>query len=305
MLLTQSQQLDKSTITPKIDFYYTDLQFVSQAATYKVYIAKLRNSQQFHTIRAFDTASEFVRGNFSLAATLFIQELLRLYSLHPELVFIHTFEISDEMKMAYATLTYSSLEDETNKKSIDPKDPKFLQKLIKDVTLDVEFMWKILKWRKILDTLGPEDIYFTKEKDAYFVGNWTKVIEKSTSAQDDQSVVTYPSATIQSITSQDIPEEINALGLIVLKINKIDCEEIQTLRAIKNLNSRTYDAAIRETLAEAFNNSELLKNLMPRMLSKDLQKLPSLEELRGNIKDAKVQPEEEKKLQINGKIYFY
>jgi len=31
------------------------------------------------------------------------------------------------------------------------------------------------------------------------------------------------------------------------------------------------------------------------MLSKDLQKLPNLEELRGNKKDPKVQPEEEEK----------
>ena len=73
-------------IPSKLKLTYTDFKLIQQTTTYRLYEAKLQNSDINHTIRVFDPTTEFVLANYDLAATCFIQELLRLQSMHPGVV---------------------------------------------------------------------------------------------------------------------------------------------------------------------------------------------------------------------------
>ena len=68
--------------------------------------------------------------------------------------------------MTCATLSYLPLSCQLGETEevINPKDSKVIQKLLSDALLDVEFLWKDLHLRKILDALGPENISFIKER---------------------------------------------------------------------------------------------------------------------------------------------
>lgn len=277
-------------MTPRLKLAYTNFGYVSTGTSYKLFKAQPYDSEEFHMIRVFDTSIKFAQENFNLAATLFIQELLHLCSLQPESVFINTFEICEEgHKMAYATRSCvslsSQLADETGKTSIDPKSPEFIQHFLRDVLRDIEFLWKSLHLRKIAETVEPDDVYFMKETNTYFLGNWAKILESSKSIDKGNMTTTttvYTTST-NSVTPQEMSEEINGLGLAVLKINSIDYSDILSLREMPNLTSTVFDAAIEAKISETFRDSKFLKNLLPKMLSKDPQKLPSLEELRGHV----------------------
>ena len=128
-----------------------------QAATYRLYEAKPRNSDMVHTIRVLDPTTEFVSANYDLAATLFIQELLRLQSMHPGVVLINSFEMSsNDRLMAYASLPYYplNLEPDLNQQNLIPKDPNTMVNLIKGVVSDVEFLWRDIQFRDFMKHLG-------------------------------------------------------------------------------------------------------------------------------------------------------
>jgi len=65
--------------------------------------------------------------------------------------------------MTCVTLSYLPLSCQLGETEevINPKDSKVIQKLL---LFDVEFLWKDLHLRKILDALGPENISFIKER---------------------------------------------------------------------------------------------------------------------------------------------
>jgi len=149
----------KFSIPPKLKFTYGDFKPISETSSYKVFEAKPRNSTQKHMIRILDNTKEFVNKNYDNVATLFIQELLRLQYVQPDSILINTFEISENGKqIAYATLPYVPLSfqlDDTQQ-VMNPKDPKVIDKLLKDVLSDIEFLWKDLQMRKIMDIWDQE-----------------------------------------------------------------------------------------------------------------------------------------------------
>ena len=175
--LSDNEESKEFNVPPKLKLAYTDFKSIQQTATYRLCEAKLRNSNIIHTIRILDPTTEFVSANFNLAATFFIQELLRLQSVHPEAVLINTFEISDNgRQMAYASLPYYPLDfqPDQNKENFFPKDPNTVENLIKEVVSDVEFLWKDIQFRDCMKHLGSESIYFMKDRNAFFLGNWAK-----------------------------------------------------------------------------------------------------------------------------------
>jgi len=238
-------------------------------------------------IRILDNTKEFVNKNYDNVATLFIQELLRLQYIQPDSILINTFEISENGKqIAYATLPYLPLSFplDDNQQVINPKDPKVIDKLLKDVLSDIEFLWKDLQMRKIMDILGPENICFMKEKDAHYLGNWAKILEYSASGTENLANTTTnlnQDLPEKQLTSQDLAAEIKALAYAVLKLNKQEYDDIEGLRAIRGLNSNVYDLAVSTKLSDIFKDSIPLQNQIAKMLSLDPQNLPSLEELKG------------------------
>jgi hypothetical protein len=70
-------------------------------------------------------------------------------------------------------------------------------------------------------------------------------------------------------------------------MKKVDIEELEFLLSSKKVKIPTYDAAIKSKVAEGFNDSQKLQNLVQRMLSLDPKNLPNLEEFK--IKEDKIQ----------------
>jgi len=284
----------KFSIPPKFKLTYADFKLIYETSSYKVFEAK---TQAKHMIRILDSKNEFVNKNYDSVASLFIQELLHLHYLQPDSVLIDTFEISENGKqIAYATLPYAplSLQIDETLQVMDPEDPKAIDKLLKDVLSDIEFLWGGLKMRKIMDTLGPENICFMKEKNAYFLGNWAKIFEKSTLGNEVLATTTILSQDqLQNkLTSQKLAEEIKALAFAVLKLKNIEYGEVKSLGATSSVDPTIYDFAVRTKLSKAFKDSEQFQNQFERMLSVNPQKLPSLEELKRIKNDPKVEKKE-------------
>ena len=273
-------------ILPKTKLLYEDFKLVAETSTYKVFNARARASREYHSIRVLDCTKDDTKANGAHAATLFIQELLWLQHRDPGSVFTNTFEISENgSQFACATLSYLPLSRQLDGTAeiINPKDFNTIEKLLSDVLSDVEFLWKDLQLRKILDTLGPENIYFIKEKERFFLGNWGKIYEKpQPTASNLSATSTYASETTKNkkVSAQDLAEEIQALAFAVLKMNKVNCDKLQDLLAAPILQIATYDFMMKSALKKSFPESEKLRGLIGRMLSLDFQNLPKLEELR-------------------------
>lgn len=276
----------KFTFPSKLEFAYKNFKPLAEAFSYRVFEAEARISHEKHVIRILDRTKEYVNKNYALAATLFVQELLRLQYRYPGSVLINTFEVSENGdQLACATLPYIPLGCQLgdNKGTINYSESKMIEKLLSDVLSDVEFLWKDLQVRKIMDVLGAENISFMQEKNAFFLVNWAKIYEDNASeAGNITRSTTYISEESQKkkLSSQDLAAELKGLVFAVLKMRKIDHTEVQSLLAMPDLKIKTYDSAVRFTLEESFSDSEKLRNLLGKMLSLDLRSLPSLEELR-------------------------
>ena len=193
MLPKSNEKEDKQfIIPPKTKLLYEDFKLVAETSTYRAFNARARASREWHTVRVLDCTKEYAKANNDHAATLFVQELLWLQQSYPGSVFTNTFEISGNgNQMACATLSYLPLSCQLSgtEEVINPKDSKVIEKLLSDVLRDVEFLWKDLHLRKILDALAPENISFIKEKGRFFLGNWAKIYEKAQSESSNLSAL--------------------------------------------------------------------------------------------------------------------
>ena len=210
------------------------------------------------------------------AATLFVQELLQLQCRYPGSVFTNTFEISENgHQMACATLSYLPLSCQMNgtEDIINPKDLKTIEKLVSDVLSDVGFLWKDLEARNIVAALCPENIAFIKDKGRFFLGNWARIYEQPPSKANDLSVtVPYdPEASKnKKPTPEELADEIKALGLAILKLNKVNDTQLQSLIAIPIVQNAVYDASIKLNLKEGFLDSKKLQSLIENLINSKL-----------------------------------
>ena len=283
---TYGNEDETFSIPPKTKFLYEDFKSVAETSTYRVYNARARASREWHTIRVFDCTKEYVKANGDNAAALFVQELLWLQRRYPGSVFTNTFEICENGKqMSCATLSYLPLgcQLDESEEIINPKDAKVIEKMLSDVLSDVEFLWKDLQLRKILDTMGPENISFIKEKGRFFLSNWAKILERAPLRDNDltETVTVLPEESKKKkLSFQDLAAEIKALAFAVLKMNKVEYSGLQSLLALPNLQASAGDAAVKSVLKDVFPDSEKLQELIGKMLSPDLKNLTNLEELR-------------------------
>lgn len=198
--------MEKATldlVPPKVRSDYGEFRYVTDTATCHVV------KDEEHVIRILDRRKKYTKENFAHAATLFVQELLRLQYLCPGSVLINTLEINENVdQIACATLSSVPLSSQLEEKgTINLKDPETISKLLSDVIGDIEFLLKDLKVKNIASIINLEDICYLREKGKFFLGNWAKIYESS-----GDSTITSISFSQQppnkKITSQDLAEEI-------------------------------------------------------------------------------------------------
>ena len=279
--LHERELYPKFEIPPKLRLDYFDFKLIQQTTSYGLFEAKCRNSDALHMIRVLDPTVEFVSNNYDFAATLFIQELLRLHSLIPDAVFINTFEISSNGKsMAYASRPYYSLKfesDQCDQLRECSKNPNIIENLIRDVICDIEFLRKDLQLTNIMDSLGLESIYFMQDKKTFFVGNWTKLYEAEmdNSALNSNYLTSMSMISDPKITSQVLSRELKKVAYAALEWKEIDYAELEVIKIPK-----AYDFAVKAMLSDILEESDQLYLLLKRLLSLDPQNLPTLQELK-------------------------
>jgi ribonuclease HI len=166
-----------------------------------------------------------------------------------------------------------------------------IKKLLNNVISDVEFLWRDLKMKNIASIMEPENIYYLKEKEAFFLGNWDKITQENTARPQDLTSTIIGSIEL-GLQSQNIAAEIKALALALLRMKKIDIEQIELLLSSKKVRASVYEAVVKAMVVEGFNDSLKLQNLLERMLSLEPKNLPNLEEFK--IKEDKNSAEIEK-----------
>ena len=263
----------------------SDYKLISQTTTYAVYEAKLLQNQQIVTIRALDTSAEAVKTNYAFAATLFVQELLRICSLHPDLLFLNTFEIDLSGKMGFATLPYTSLRDELdNLQSAKANGAiittfsgtKSVKDLISDVLSDIEFLTTKLNARNCHRIINIQNIYHFKEKDTYFLGDWANILNPKNYS------IEHGNGELEKQPDEpnlNVADEIFELGLAVLELNGLSQEKLESISASNSTFEGKLNYAVQEVLED--DNCTLpakTKSLVERMLKKDENLRPKLEE---------------------------
>ena len=282
MLLKDTEK--KFSVPPKTGFLYENFNQTAETASYRVFEAETQNTHERHSIRILDPTKDLVANNFDLAATLFIQELFHLHTRSPGSVLINTIEISTDRKQIACAIRHSGLP--SFKEGPDLKDPKIVGKLLNDLISDIEFLWRDLQIKNIASILEPENIYYLKEKGDFFLSHWDKIFEKNEAGPANlTSVVINPAET--ALNSRNLAAEIKALALTLLKAQKVDLSELEAIQALPNIKITTYNTVMKNTVAEGFSGLQKVQELIERMLSRDPQDLPKLEDFK--IKEEKIQ----------------
>lgn len=290
---------NKFSVPPKTAFAYQNFKPISETASYRIFNAETKKTHEKHLIKILDPTKDLVAYSFDLAATLFIQELFHLQNRCPGSVLFNTLEINLNRKQVACAIRphdLSNLQLDKIQERIDLKNPEVIEKLLNGVLLDIEFLWKGLQMKNIASILEPENIYYLKETEDFFLGNWGKIIEKGTLDQpeDDLTATTVISGESE-LKSQDLAREIKTLGFALLEMKGINYASLKQLQEMPDLNPVVYDVAVKTTLGDSFKDSDKLQNLIERMLSRELHNLPNLEEFRINKSEPQISAEEVKK----------
>lgn len=220
-----SKDTETTNIPPKIKLLYTDFKLVSQAHYFKIFSALSKANSQPFTIRALDFYSDFYKSNPNLAATIFIQELLRLSTLHPSTIIIEDFEINDKA-IAFVTTSYIPLnfvvKEEKGRQQID------IENLIKDVMTDLSFLVSQLKLNSTSNIhIGWDNIYQMSDSKGYILGDWVKGLGNE-NAQEKSVEVS------QSVSDSNGEKEMQSFAVKILELCGAKNEDLEDLMAIRN-----------------------------------------------------------------------
>ena len=280
-----------SPVTPKLIATYPSFKLISQTSSYQILEAFLPNTNQKHTIRALDIHSKFVQQYWNIAATLFIQELLRLVYIQPEAVLIESFEICNE-RMAFASLPYEPLRCESQNHAElnggmnemiegEGVGPDYnMEKMIIDLLSDIEFLMKDLRANSCSKLLTPQNIFRFDSSSTYFVGDWIRSFDLETNFASEPNAQINMVALQSNQTRSDMSEEIYNLGMFMLQLCGLSKQEHDDLRKIKETNSKFYTGALKEILTNDVKQPEQVKRTLERMLSVNPKNRPNLEEIK-------------------------
>ena len=263
-------------LPPRTKLLYSDIKPVLETSLYTLYEAKSTISPfPPHTIRVFDSNSEFVKESYDFAATLFIKELLYLMTIDPGSVILNSFEISEDgKKIAFATLPYAPISShiqqaqnseikEECKKGFQPSEPKdvdWIKNMISDVLLDVEFLTTQLGITGFSELLTPQSIFRFEETGVCFLGDWCKEIMKN-DPYDNTNTQTVSELTTPKLEFNDI----QSLGISSLELGGANSDMVNGLREMKTRGDKMFDVTLKGMLADE-NLSEELKELLAKMV---------------------------------------
>lgn len=255
-----------SCLPDKIKCMYSDFNLISQTATHFTLEAKSISNKELHTIRVLNITTPVVKNDYYNTATLFIQELLRLCCTNPQAVLTNTFEFNDE-KMVYATMPFAPLNYELgeltstrlSKLDID------MDRLVRDVMSDVEYLVKDLKLGNCAKHLTPDHIYRFRDSGAFFLGDWSSMLSLDTSMMQE---------SLQLDALLNVEKEIFELGLTLVEVNGTNRAEAEKL--LKTDNPKFYEISLNELLDE---QPEPQRELIKKMLTIDPKQKLDLSEL--------------------------
>lgn len=228
MLPKSSENFNNPKTTTTTSTNYTEIKLVSQSAYSRTSIAKLCDSQRSHMIRELDHLTQAARQ-------FFCQELLHLCAVRPKVVLIESFRIHHSgQKALYATLPYRALTESKHKKIVDPEEPKYIEKVIKNVALDMLFLGINLEQSKIAETLGPESIFYIEDRDTYILGNWPKFSEKCLSRSETSPLIANDQEMLPPRTEKEILEEIYKLRMMISNEKRSEPEAVTKYHGFDN-----------------------------------------------------------------------
>ena len=298
----------ESPLPPTLKFDYSDFKLIAETKVYYLYEAKsLHAPNPIHTIKVFNSTSQFSKENYDMAVTLFMKELLYLMTIDPKLVIVNSFVVSNKGKrMAFASLPYTPLSYELKQKrelaaaeeqkndELKPLPPfdeiEGVKDIIADLLLDVEFLYKELRSTECSKILVPESIYKIEESGAYFLGDWATAL---TSNEDQNFQSTVPFSKTDS--SLEVFEEMLNLGVSLLELNGVEEKKILRIRKMIQYKDEFLDSILQNVLNEI---PKELKQLLERMLNKNVNLRPELNELNKHEGKRKKKPKVEFKINL-------
>ena len=264
MLPINPEEEHKGPITPVLKDLYSDLNPVPLSPSYyKLFQAKSLLTQEIHTIRVLDRDSLFVQSSFEAAATIFIQEIMRLCAIHPNEVLIDTFQFYDK-NICIATKSFLPLDIvRQNQKETQLN----VDKLLEDLPAEVQFMKNQMRFKAPDSIIQPKNV-FQLSDGSFFIGDWSKALE---------------GGQVMNLTDSDYKagendsEEIYALGAMILELTGMPHEDVVTLNEIQNL--KLYNSAVLGFIDMSMNVSEQSRTILKSMVSKDPSQRLHLKEL--------------------------
>ena len=256
----ETQEELNSPFPPKMALNYADIKFLYATDYCKTFEAVSKINNERHTIRLLNKDSAFYKNNPNLAATLFIQELLRLCVTSPTAVFIESFECRDNC-FAYALKHCQSLRQLQENKS----ETEFnVEKIIAEVLSDTSFLLSTLKLSNKIE-IDLQSIYYINATDSYFLGDWGTNIRGNSK----------PNLINTADAHQIGADEIYSLGMNIFELQGISKKELKEFEALSN--NYMYDAALDAILA-VVNLPQESTIKLKRMLQRSLYKRMKLAE---------------------------
>lgn len=252
-----TEKFNDTLFPPRIKLTYSDFELISETSYYKVYDAKNLANGQKHTIRVLDTESPFVTKNHNLAATLFMQEAMRLCLRlpRPDFVIVENFEIYED-KIAFVMKPYTSLQNEPlaehGKPNVDA------EKLLKDCLAEINFLYVKMKLGNL--SLDLKNICRPRESSTFFLTDWASA-KRLEAPKDMSMLVIPPEIQVPSIAAKDV----FMLGLVLLELNGAKRKECKELLRIENQDK--YDALLDNIVKKV--KSDWLQKAIHKMLQRD------------------------------------
>ena len=267
------QEFQATLLTPNIINFYFDFQLVSTATTFKVFQAKSRENHQIYAIRALDIESDAVKKNRNQAVTVFLQEILRFCSVHPELVVIEEFEIFED-KMVFVTKPHTTLLNilKECKQETDLISQIDVGNLVRNISSDLDFLLNKMRFTSV--NLECATIFKNSSNNTYFLGDW---INSSSTSQAPLLKQSVSASESKKQAQKNAAQEIIRFGSILLMIHGVDAEYVEEVVADSN-NSEDQNSAL-EDLISGLKVSKTLKKLLRRTFAKDPSLRPTLSEL--------------------------
>ena len=282
-LCTPKESLPQERIPSKLRVAYKDIKLIStkdsRRSKISIFEGKCKITHELHIIKVLEPNQEDWKDD--AMPTLFVQELLHLCSTQPKLVIINSF-IMENNTLAYSLRCTTSLraqfQAQKSSKPEEKSDTVNLEKVISGTVAELEILWDKRKIRGYGSAIQMDDIYYDYKNQKYWLGNWTNICQQSmvvTSYEDDLDH--------EPFTSQDISEELSALGMTIMELKEMNRPEIEKQRLNVELNENEYNLAVEKQLSKYFQKETGMRQIILSLVSRNKSNLPAINELKETL----------------------